>query len=315
MDWKFWIKFNGSGALSAPSPVGNQAYNGDGGFYNNLSNPLTFHSPDYDGTMVNSTATAAVSTNGQEGVSSYFYRIENGGHKSATTIPRYMQSEQQTDIIAGAENHDFNLLDEMWDKLKNFTLGGERWARIDFGVGIGNSFVKNGGGDFVNTLTPGATWTISGDGAGWTGATSDALHFLHRPLREIGSITAKLDGLNNVGSNSQAALMLRSALDANSDFYSIGFSNNQLRVVRRVKKGQTSVQVAQISANAPVWLRLARTGRSVRLSYSTDGTNFTELAALRPRVSRPLPPSIFIGFAFAGGGEANFSDVQFAGNN
>lgn len=312
----FWIKFNGSGVLSAPAPIGNQAYNADGGFYTILGNPLTFNSPDYNGTIVNSTATVVVSNGGQEAVASYFYRTENGGHKSATTIPKYMQSPQQTDRIAGAENHDFNLLDEMWDKLKNFTVGGTRWARIDFGAAAGgNSFVKNPSGDFVNTLTPGATWTISGDAAGWNSQT-DALHFLYRPLRGDGSLTAKFSGFNNTTADSEFALMLRTSLDANAIFYSISVQNYRLRVVRRGKGGQTSREISSIPiAAAPAWLRMTRTGRLVKISYSTDGSNFAELAALYPRISQPLPPTTFIGFAFAGGGAATFSDVQAVGNN
>lgn len=303
-----WRRFNGTGPLVGPFAVGDQMYNADGGFYDDLSNPATFRSPDFDGTPVNSTVSYTASNSGNEGTAVFLYTTLNGGHKMPTTLPRFMVSPRQTDSISGAENHDFNNIDETWSRIRDHTLGQLRWQRTNFGGSAGRSFVVDETGGFVSTARGKALWRIFGTGHGLDG-TSDSVHFLSHTVGRTSTLQLRLSAMVGAEPNSEFSMVLRETLRDNSPFRALSIKNGRLLQKVRSKAWQ-SVKTTDLGpVKLPLSLRIVRDGRLLRLLTSLNGVDFSARAILYPTGNFPVESEMHLGFGYSGPGNADVTDV------
>jgi len=183
----------------------------------------------------------------------------------------------------------------------------------------------------VGSFTEGpiGTYTMTAAGADiWSQA--DEFHYGYKTLTGAGTITAKVESVENTNAWAKAGVMIRETLDAGSKFAAVyvtpttaaGAATNGCRFQARTDTdidatSDTSVATAeQMAITAPYWIRLERdvTG-NFRGYYSSDGSNWQSLV-WRPSIS--MGSDIYVGLALtshdtAVTGEAVFSNVTITG--
>ncbi len=138
------------------------------------------------------------------------------------------------------------------------------------------------GGEFqVNTTTAdqsyGATYTVCGGGADIWG-NSDQFNFASESLSGDGEIIARVDSLTYCNSWTKAGVMFRESLDPSSAFADVIVSpDNGLQFQWRDSNGGYATATASVGGDAPVWVKLTRSGDSFSAFYSMDGVNWTQI--------------------------------------
>jgi regulation of enolase protein 1 (concanavalin A-like superfamily) len=149
-------------------------------------------------------------------------------------------------------------------------VGSTTWLSQDVGtVGTAGSFVQADD-----------TLLVRGSGGDiWNQA--DAFRYVYKTLNGDGSITAKVESMQNTAPWAKAGLMIRETLDANSKQI-IAFMSPQHGVALqgRSSTGGTTAGFAEASGlTAPRWLRLERSGNVFTAYHSSDGSSWTTLGS------------------------------------
>lgn len=140
------------------------------------------------------------------------------------------------------------------------------WTRTDVGmVGLAGS-----------TTVIGSSGNVLGSGTDiWDNV--DAFTFVHRPLSGDGSITARVNSVQNTHSWAKAGVMVRESLAAGSKHaIMLASAASGLSFQRRISTGAASSSTT-ISGSAPKWIRLVRTGNSLTGYVSPDGATWTQV--------------------------------------
>lgn len=147
------------------------------------------------------------------------------------------------------------------------------------------------------------------------GGTSDACHFAHQPMVGDGKITVKLNSFESAHERAKAGLMLRADTSTGAPFAMVHWlPEGQCEFIWRNTAGSAASYVWASGGTAwPPRLRLTRTGSLVGASFSTDGTNWTNIGS--PQVI-DLPPTCLAGLAVTShetddAGEAVFANFSF----
>ena len=145
------------------------------------------------------------------------------------------------------------------------------WLNTD----IGTVGVKGGanfqGGDLI----------VRGAGSD-IGSTSDHLHFVYLPLVGNGTITARLASQQTGGTIDKVGVMMRETTNSNSRIAAalLDLQLDKPRFPTRSSVGgNMSWQDAATTLNAPVWLRVTRTGNSFTGLFSTNGVYWTQIGS------------------------------------
>jgi hypothetical protein len=148
-------------------------------------------------------------------------------------------------------------------------------------------------------------------------AESDQFHYAFKTLTGSGSMTVKVESLQNTDPFAKAGLMVRDTLSADSTNASLLLTpENGVRFQYRQNVGDATEREFESDLVAPLWLKLERdVGGNFRGYYSSDGVNFQALS-LRPSVS--MGSTVYIGLALTSHDvaltcEAKFSGVQTSG--
>jgi regulation of enolase protein 1 (concanavalin A-like superfamily) len=144
------------------------------------------------------------------------------------------------------------------------------------------------------TLSSG-TFSVSSRGFDVNGA-SDQFTFVYTSVKSDISLIAKVSALQNTDPWSQAGLMVRDSLNANSNqaFVFATPGNGVAFRSRTSTKGGTK-QTSGGAGVAPVWLRIDRKSSAVTAYRSTDGVSWTTVATLKTRTNQ----TFLVGFAVA----------------
>jgi regulation of enolase protein 1 (concanavalin A-like superfamily) len=157
------------------------------------------------------------------------------------------------------------------------------WAASDIGsVGVAGSARASGG-----------TFTISGAGADvWN--TADAFHYAYTPLSGDGSITARVDFVEDVAAWTKVGVMIRESLDPGSPHaFMLVSAGRGLAFQRRTSAGSISVHTSGGPGVAPRWVRLVREGAAISAWSSPDGVTWT----LVGQDTFAMGPNVYIGLA------------------
>ena len=127
------------------------------------------------------------------------------------------------------------------------------------------------------------TYTVRGGGAGFSGVF-DQFHFTHKTLWRDGSITVRVDSLEDRHRLTKAGVMVRSSLDGAARHACAwvtpsGTANFQYRTA-----DDGLVETAAdggIGGTLPRWLRVTREGNMVHGEYSNDGTTWRPIKGTR----------------------------------
>ncbi len=176
------------------------------------------------------------------------------------------------------------------------------------------------------------TYTVKNAGVDiWE--TVDDFHFVYKRLQGDGSITAKIDSIENVNEWSKAGVMIRDSLHPSSAHGFMLVTPNGRRAFQnrtRTDAGQTCSTHSGAGAIAfPFWVRLERRGNLFTAYYSHDGQTWVPQPGFESTGSDASPNpqtinvrgrgSILLGLALTSGDPqrttvAEFSDVAVTGN-
>jgi hypothetical protein len=157
--------------------------------------------------------------------------------------------------------------------------------------------------------------------------TIDDFHFAHKALRGDGSITARIDSIENVHEWTKVGLMIRNSLGATSENAMVlvtprdGVSFQH----RHTKADLTySVRTPVGAVQLPHWVRLTRRGNRFIGEHSSDGVNWqTVLPSRDPNQAASIEVSmndtVYVGLAVTSHdpsrmAEAHISNVTITGS-
>jgi len=185
------------------------------------------------------------------------------------------------------------------------------------GVGELSIWVHGQAASVGSFTQAGGTITMTAAGADiWAG--SDEFHYAYKTLSGIGSITVKVESLQDTDPFAKAGVMIRASLDPDSPYASLLLTPaNGVRFQYRQNIGDITDREFDDTLVAPYWVRLERdAGGSFRGYTSADGFNWQQFT-LRPMVS--MDTNAYIGLALTSHAagvtcEAAFSNIATTGN-
>ena len=145
------------------------------------------------------------------------------------------------------------------------------WQTMDVGaVGATGSASYNSGT---------STWTIAGAGADIWG-TADAFRYVYQSADSNCSVVAKVLTIGNTDPWAKAGVMIRETTNTapQSAMMCVTPSNGVAFQWRSATGGTTTI-TNLTGQSVPIWLRITRTVNSIAGSYSSNGTNWTQLGA------------------------------------
>lgn len=168
--------------------------------------------------------------------------------------------------------------------------------------------IGNGGGI---TCFHRNTFTLSAKGNN-IGGKSDNGHFVYKEVQGDFEVIATLDQLQNLGSDTKAGLMIRESLAASSKSLFACLNPNKLYKAqfRTAKGSPTKSNQKQLPANnAPVVLKIKRTGNSFSTYYSTDGNTYQLVSTQEIDMDK----KVYIGLAASSNMSNEYASVVFYG--
>jgi phosphatidylserine/phosphatidylglycerophosphate/cardiolipin synthase-like enzyme/regulation of enolase protein 1 (concanavalin A-like superfamily) len=137
------------------------------------------------------------------------------------------------------------------------------------------------------------TFTVAASGADIWG-TSDAFHFVYRPLTGDGSIQARILSLQPVHSWSKAGVMVRETLAADSKHaFMMVSAAKGVAMQWRPSTGASSLHAPGSASSAPRWVRLVRSGSTITGFESANGSTWTTVGSQ----SVSMAATVYVGFA------------------
>jgi regulation of enolase protein 1 (concanavalin A-like superfamily) len=167
------------------------------------------------------------------------------------------------------------------------------------------------------------TYTIVDCGKG-LGGSIDEFHFAFKGLEGNGSITARIENIEDVYEGTMAGVMIRSSLDPGALFAAVlatsgnGVSYHTRTIINNNAKVDDHVATPEQRALLPpVWIRMERRVDEFSAFYSEDGTTWIPMVWSPQKSS--MPYSVYIGLAITSGdnkrtAEALISNVNTTGD-
>jgi regulation of enolase protein 1 (concanavalin A-like superfamily) len=142
-----------------------------------------------------------------------------------------------------------------------------------------------------SSSSSGGVVTVKGAGADIWGS-ADSFHFAYQAMSGDGQVVARVTGVQNTSSLAKAGVMIRDTLAAGAVnvLLDVKPGGGSEFMSRSATNGATSY-LAGATASVPVWVKLVRTGTTVTGYTSTDGTNWTTVAA----TTVPLGTNVYAG--------------------
>lgn len=141
--------------------------------------------------------------------------------------------------------------------------------------------------------------------------TADAFTFLNAAWTGDGTVTARVDDVDNTSAWAKAGVMIRETDTPGSKHVFLMVTPGKgVNLQYRATTSGTSATAATVAGAAPGWLRLRRTGNAFSAAWSTDGTTFNTVGS----VTVTMASAVEIGLAFTShntstSGAAHFDDV------
>jgi hypothetical protein len=176
-------------------------------------------------------------------------------------------------------------------------------------------------GSFVEG--PVGTYTMTGSGADiWNvnGVEADEFHFAYKMLTGAGSITAKVDSVENTNGWAKAGVMIRETLNPDSAHaFACITPGNGVASQGRPSTGGASFNTNQAGIAAPHWVKLERSISGLfTVTHSADGSNWQQVTGAIPE-NIQMSSNVHIGLALTSHDaaltfQAVFSNVTTTGN-
>jgi regulation of enolase protein 1 (concanavalin A-like superfamily) len=143
-------------------------------------------------------------------------------------------------------------------------------------------FVQGRPASFAET----STGTISMSGAGTDiYQTTDQFRYAYKQLTGNGSITARIDSIQNTNEWAKAGVMIRQGLTAGVvQAHMIGTPSGRIEFMPRLTAGASATGTATTAGTTPMpqWVRVTRNGNVFTGEYSSDGKTWTQVTGTTP---------------------------------
>lgn len=285
-------------------------------FSNVITRTTTAAAPPAAPTGLNGTAVSSSqinvswTDNASNETSFHIYRATNSSFTQnvvINTVDSNTTSYQDTDLSANttyyyrvrAANLDGN---SAYTNVVNYTT-------------LASSSIFTGNQD-IGSLNPagsysenGGIYTVNGAGSDIQG-TSDQFQFAYLSLSGNGTISARVDSIENTNSWAKAGVMFRDSLAANSAnaFLAITPSNGATFQSRTTTNGNTN-WMSTSGLSAPYWVRLTRNGNNFTAYRSTNGVNWTQIGST---TTIAMNSTVYVGLAVTSHSNGNLNTSVFS---
>jgi hypothetical protein len=175
------------------------------------------------------------------------------------------------------------------------------------------SFIEGPVGTFTMTASGADIWLVNN-------VEADEFHFAYKMLTGAGTITARVNSVENTDPWAKAGVMIRESLNPDSAHaFACITPGNGVASQGRPSTGGTSFNYNQAGVTAPYWVKLERSiSGNFTVSHSTNGTNWQAVTGATVE-NIPMGTNVYIGLALtahnaAATCEAVFSNVTTTGN-
>jgi hypothetical protein len=200
-----------------------------------------------------------------------------------------------------------------WTVPQDWTRGGVEMLTLFF-RGNPQAFVELSPGNIV----------MSGTGADIYQMT-DEFRYAYKRLDGDGSITARIDSIQDTHEWAKAGLMIRSLLEPRCmQVHMVGLPRNRVEWMYRPVAGVVTIErfTEVDSTPFPHWVRLTRQGNTFIGEHSADGLNWSSITEGDPAsssVDLQMPATVYIGLVVTSHAngilcKAEFSEVSTTGN-
>jgi len=164
---------------------------------------------------------------------------------------------------------------------------------------------------------------LMGSTGGDIWGTADAFRFAYKRLSGNGSITARVDSIYNTSGWAKGGVMIRESLDPGSKHAMVVVTpGNGVALQNRPTMNQASLSVNEAGLTAPYWVRLTRTGDSLKAERSADGITWVSITAnaAASTLTISMASDVYIGLALVSNNagasptSAQFANVSTTGN-
>jgi len=158
--------------------------------------------------------------------------------------------------------------------------------------------------------------------AGWdiwhdSGLTRfDEFRFVYKRLTGDGTIIARVDSVVNTNVWAKAGVMMRESLDWASRHASVFVTPGQgVAFQRRLTNNAAGVSINQTGVQAPLWVKLTRTGDLLTAQHSADGKTWVDVTSASGPSSDTviLGPTVYIGLALTSHSAGVATTAEFSG--
>jgi hypothetical protein len=243
---------------------------------------------------------------GDETTASYTEEtIVNGGGQSMPLA--YDNNKQSFSKYSEVELTLSNVRDWTLDGISELSL----WFR-GYPVSVG-SFIEGPTGTYTMTASGTDIWNVNG-------VEADEFHFAYKMLSGAGSITARINSVENTNAWSKAGVMIRESLDPGSAHaFACVTPGNGVASQGRPSTDGTSFNYNQTGITAPYWMKLERSISGLfTVSHSANGSSWQQVTGATPQ-NIPMGTNVYIGLALTSHDaaltcQAVFSNVTTTGN-
>jgi hypothetical protein len=192
---------------------------------------------------------------------------------------------------------------------RDWTRGGVKelslWFR-GYPASVGG-FVESPAGTYTMTASGTDIWDVTGIGTGY----HDEFHFAYKTLTGAGSITARVDSVENTNDWAKAGVMIRETLDAGSVHAMTVVTPTQgIAFQRRNVTDDTSASDAITGLAAPYWVKITRDlSGNFTASCSADGSSW-QMIGTSDNIS--MSSNVYIGLALTSHDAAQTCQAVFS---
>ncbi len=192
---------------------------------------------------------------------------------------------------------------QVWSKSFTVTVfpGPSQIQQINPGAGVTPGTVEILSADSIRIVGAGGTTAGGATADLWTG-TSDSNTYLSMPWQGDGIFTARLASFTSTDASAKAGLIFRETTTAGSRYSTIHLlRSGSVNFQHKTATNGSTTNTTFFSGSAPgvgipEWIRMVRQGDTFTLSYSNNGTTWTELSS---RSNAMSGSTLSVGFVVA----------------
>lgn len=213
---------------------------------------------------------------GQSGITAHAYRVDGPSNGTLTLYEDGSFSYTPAAEFAGTDTFRYFVWDNHNDSANLATVSiSVRPSALPAGWTATDIAAARTGWSSYDSAA--ATWTLAGSGADIWNA-GDEFQFATRTFVGDAEIIARVGSIENTDPWAKAGVMLRDSMSAAAPYAAVVVTpGNGIAFHYRTAAGASATGAAPASGTAPRWVKLVRTGDTLRAFHSSNGSAWTQL--------------------------------------